>query len=124
MPTTENILLVEDDPDQAMLFSQVLSLSGYKVSITTSAEEAQQRMDEPSFALLLVDWDLPDGMNGDALIRWTKALFPGIKTILISNHPLVDDIAAACGADAAFRKMESIASLRQLVMSLAPITKL
>jgi DNA-binding NtrC family response regulator len=112
------ILLVEDDPEQAILFAQVLQMSGYEVVSVLTAEAAQARLAEGSFALLLADWDLPGGMQGDALILWAKAHDPGIKTILFSNHPQVDEIATACGADAAFRKTEGILKMRQLVSNL------
>lgn len=116
-----NIILVEDDADQASLFAQVLEASGYAVVIAANAEEAQVRLRAESFALLLADWDLGGGMNGDALIHWAKAQFPAIKTILFSNHYEVDEIAVACHADASFRKVEGIVPLRQLVARLAPM---
>jgi DNA-binding NtrC family response regulator len=115
-----NILLVEDDPEQASLFAQVLQMSGSAVETVADASEAQARMTAEPFALLLVDWDLPGEMKGDALILWTKIHHSGIKTILFSNHPQVDDIAAACGADASFRKTEGIIRLRQLITALVP----
>ena len=114
------VLLVEDDYDQALLFAQVLKMSGYVEETVSNAGEAQARMAAEPFALLLADWDLEGGMNGDALIAWTKTRYPGMKSILFSNHPGVDEIAAACGADAGFRKIEGIIKLRELVASLAP----
>lgn len=115
------ILLVEDDHEQAMLFTQVLQLVGYAVETTSSAEEAQVRLASAPFALLLADWDLADGMQGDALIRWAKARDPGIKTVLFSNHPQVHEIAAACGADASYQKTDGIARLRELIARLVPL---
>ncbi len=80
---------------------------------------AQARLAAEPFALLVADWDLGGGgMNGDALIRWAKARYPDMKTMLFSNHPEVEEIAVACGADAAFRKMAGIAEFRQVVMAL------
>jgi len=119
--TTAKILLVEDDPEQVRLFSQVLELSGYQVASVHSAEEARARLTAEPFALLLADWDLGGGMQGDELIRGTKAEHVGIKAMLFSNHPQVNEVAAACGADAAFRKIEGIVKLRQLVKELAPL---
>jgi DNA-binding NtrC family response regulator len=118
---TVPILMVEDDHDQAALFSQVLQMSGYAVEDVASAEEAQARLAAQSFALLLADWDLGGGMKGDALILWAKAQCPGIKTILFSNHSQVVGIAATCGADAAFRKIDGVVKFRQLVATLVPL---
>lgn len=115
------ILLVEDDREQAILYAQVLEASGYDVVVTESAEEAQARMTAEAFDLLLADWDLGAGMmTGDTLIVWAKAHDPTIKTILFSNHFEVLDLVKACGADAAFRKVEGILPLRRLVSELVP----
>lgn len=111
------VLLVEDDQEQAMLFAQVLQMSGYAVDVVSDAAEAQARLTAEPYDLLLTDLDLVGGMNGDALIRWAKMHDASIKSILFSNHPLVDDVAAACGADAAFHKIEGIVQLRKLVKS-------
>lgn len=116
-----NVLMVEDDSEQAILFAQMLEMFGYAVETVASAEAARVRLAAEPFALLLTDWDLGGGMKGDALILWAKAQFPGIKTVLFSNHSQVNDIAAACGADAAFRKIEGIVKLRQLVTDLVPL---
>lgn len=112
------ILLVEDDWDQAVLFARVLETSGHTVVAAATAEEAQARLAAESFDLLLADWDLGGGMNGDALICWAKTRYPGMKTILFSNHLEVNEIAAACGADAALRKVDGIGPLRRLVSCL------
>lgn len=114
----DKILLVEDDYEQALLFSRVLAASGYAVIDTATAEEARVKLAAEPFDLLLADWDLGGGMNGDALISWAKTRYPGLKSILFSNHLEVDEIAKACGADAAFRKVDGIAPLRQLVSRL------
>ena len=89
------ILLVEDDPEQAALFSQVLQLSGHSVETAATAEEALPRLSACPYCLLLADWDLPGDMQGDTLIAQAKVGFPAIKTILFSNHIHVDDAAAA-----------------------------
>ena len=116
------VLLVDDDNEQGMLFGQVLEMSGYSVEIVANAEAAQARLAAEPFALLLADWDLGGGgMNGDALILWAKTHDPDMKTILFSNHPEVDEIAVACDADAAFRKVEGMIPLRQLVSSPASL---
>jgi len=115
------ILLVEDDYEQALLFSRVLTACGYVVIDTAIAEEAQAKLAAEPFDLLLADWDLGSGMNGDALINWAKARYSDLKAILFSNHQEVNEMARACGADAAFSKVEGITPLRQLVSSLVPL---
>lgn len=117
MTSSPNILLVEDDRDQAMLFTQVLRLGGLQVDTAITAEDAVCRLNDLCFSLLLADWDLP-GMKGDALITYAKSHCPAMKTMLYSNHASVDEIADACHADAWFRKSDDIFRLRQLVRDL------
>lgn len=109
--------MVEDDPDQAGLFSLVLSNDGREIITASNAEAALARLVECPAALLLVDWDLP-GMKGDALITAVKAQYPETRTILFSNHIHVDQAATACGADGWFRKMDNIDQLQAMIADL------
>ena len=89
-------------------------------AFTTTAARAQAYLRTEPYALLLADWDLGGGMAGDTLIVWAKKEQPGLKTVLFSNHPELDAVAAASGADAAFRKISGVDLLRQLIIRLAP----
>jgi len=111
------ILLVEDDPDQANLYAGMLATAGYEIVAVHDAEEALVRLADGPFDLALIDWDLPR-MSGDALITLIKAQYPGVKTILFSNHSEVNRKAASSGADAWMRKMEGIFRLRELIADL------
>lgn len=119
MTTAPRILLVEDDPEQALLFGQVLKSSGYQVVTVATAEEAQASLAASPFELLLADWSLP-GMKGDTLISLAKTQYPGMHTILYSNHTDVDIAAEVVGADAWFRKIEGVAKLRKTIRTLLP----
>ncbi|MHB9024082.1 MAG: response regulator [Armatimonadota bacterium] len=114
MTSAPRILLVEDDPEQALLFGQVLRSFGYDVDTVTTAEEAQEHLEASPFDLLLADWQLPL-MKGDALITLVKSQHPEIGTILFSNHTNVRQAAELAGADAWLRKFEGIDELRRLV---------
>jgi len=119
MPTTLRILLVEDDPEQAMMFGQVLKSSGYQVETVATAEDARASLAASQFELLLADWSLPV-MKGDALISLAKTEYPAMKTMLFSNHNDVNKAAEGAGADAWFRKIDGIARLRQAIGKLLP----
>lgn len=108
------ILLVEDDREQASLFSSVLAMVGFEVDIAYNAETAVTRLGEGQFDLVLVDWDLPV-MKGDALIILIKSEYPDVKTVLFSNHTDVNKAAESSGPDAWMRKSEGILRLRQIV---------
>ncbi|HEY3416066.1 MAG TPA: response regulator [Armatimonadota bacterium] len=114
MDISRLILLIEDDIEQAYLFVDELKMHNFTVTAVTTAEEALATLATTSFALALVDLQLPD-LSGDALITRMKAHDPGMKTILFSNNTRVQHTAAACGADAAFRKLDSIFELGAIV---------
>ncbi len=116
---TANILLVEDDPDQASLFTMVLTLAGYDTVTTADATTGLARMADTTINLVLVDWDLP-GMKGDAFITLVQERYPGVKTVLFSNHGNVDEAGRACHADAWMVKSDGIKCLQQLIAALLP----
>ena len=116
-PSSGRILMVEDDPEQAMLFAMLLKSAGYNTTNVVNAEAALAALTQSSYDLLLADRDLPV-MKGEALITFVKAEYPALKTLLFSNHANVDKIAAACGADAWFRKSDNIFNLRQIIADL------
>ena len=117
--TTATILLVEDDPEQALLFGQALRRAGYTVVNAATAEEALAKLASDAVTLLLVDWDLP-GMNGDELITRVKGRFPILRTVLFSNHAHVDQAARASGADAWVRKIEGVNHLLGIIRAQLP----
>jgi DNA-binding NtrC family response regulator len=112
--TMAHILLVEDDEDQAQLFTQVLEMAGNAVTTAGTADDALATLPSAPFALLLADWDLPD-TKGDTLIAAVRGSYPTLRTVLYSNHAHVDEAAQACGADAWVRKSEGIQRLRQVI---------
>ena len=54
-----NVLLVEDDPGVARLFTTILERSGYKVTAVTTAEDALAALQGALFHCLVVDLILP-----------------------------------------------------------------
>lgn len=119
MPPAFRILLVEDDPEQANLFSAVLAMDGYEVETVFDAETAIVRLREGKFDLVLIDWDLPV-IKGDALILLIKLDYPNVKTVLFSNHNDVNMVAESSGADAWMRKSEGIHRLSQIIADQLP----
>ena len=110
----QRILLVEDDPEQADLFSRVLTMKGYDVVTAFDAEAALSCLREQAFDLVLLDWDLP-GIKGDAFIYLLKVEHPDMKTMLFSNHADIAEAARASGADAWMVKSEGIVRLREII---------
>lgn len=117
---SSRILLVEDDPEQGRLFAAVLAMDGHEIITAGTAEEAITRLAQEPFALAIIDWDLP-GMMGDDLILLMKADYPGVKTLLFSNHNDVNQVAEAADADASMKKMEGIIRLREIIADLLQV---
>ncbi len=117
MNPVRRILLIEDDPDQSSLYTDVLVARGYAVTLAPRGERAMACLRQEVFDLALVDWHLP-GLPGDQVVARIKAQHPGVAVILFSNFPGVEEIAMACGADAGLVKGTDIQTLRATIADL------
>lgn len=63
-----NILVVEDEAPLAELLKYNLEASGYSVDVAARGDEAETRLQERPFDLILLDWMLP-GLSGIELCR-------------------------------------------------------
>lgn len=82
-----NILLVDD---HAIITEGLRSLLAsderFKViGMTNSAEEAIKFLEKEKVDIMISDYSLP-GMDGLALIKYTKRVFPDLKVIVLSMH--------------------------------------
>ena len=66
------ILIVDDNPTNLKLASQVLEVEGYRVDQAADAEQAQELLQHMTPDLILMDIALP-GMDGLTLTRKLKA---------------------------------------------------
>ena len=67
-----DIYYVEDDENIACTVKEYLAQRGYRVSVFPTISAAKQALEGRVPALVLVDWNMPDG-NGDALCRWIRS---------------------------------------------------
>ena len=80
------ILLVEDDPDAAMFFRDVLTgRGGYEVTHTADPALALSLATRETWGLLLTDLHLP-GMTGLEMLAAVRAVRPALPVILVSAH--------------------------------------
>src|ERR1051325_6789298 len=93
--TEKRILLVEDEADLRKALALGLRRAGYQVDIAASAAEAQQLIEAQSYALVLADWQLPDG-NGIDLAD--LAVRGRAKTLIISGFAIGFSGGAGGGA--------------------------
>jgi CheY-like chemotaxis protein len=80
------ILLVEDDPDAAMFFRDVLTgRGGYDVTHTADPALALSLATRETWGLLLTDLHLP-GMTGLELLAAVRAVRPALPVMMVSAH--------------------------------------
>jgi CheY-like chemotaxis protein len=98
-----HVLVVEDDPEQSVLFARVLERAGYAVTAVADGETALAMLQRGAFDLVLSDYRLP-GMKGDELIDEIKQRGVRVKTVLMSNQLGIRDTACGCCADGCYPK--------------------
>jgi PAS domain S-box-containing protein len=82
----ETILVVDDEPELALIAESTLSKYGYRVLNAGTASEAIKILDShPEVDLLFSDVVMPGGMDGFALAQHAKQKYPKIKTLLASG---------------------------------------
>ena len=111
---TVTVLLVEDDPDSAILMAQILELEGYRVLEARSGTEALERAFDPDIRAALLDVMLP-GIDGFEVCRRLRQdeRTARLPVAFISARSLPEDRAAGLqvGADVYLTKPISRAAL-------------
>ena len=79
------ILLLEDDEDVAELLVLVLRAAGYIVDLAITVAQAERRLAERGYGLVIADWRLADG---DGTIVADRAADLGAKTAILSGYAL------------------------------------
>ena len=96
----KTILIIEDDPVSSEYFGEVLSGTGVKLFIASSAEDGISKLKEnPAIDLVLLDIRLP-GINGYEATKILKQQKPGLVIIAQTAYALYGDrekaIEAGC----------------------------
>lgn len=97
------VMVVDDDQDLCANLWDLLRERGYRVGLAHSAPEAEQRLRENAYRVVLVDMKLPAG-NGTEVVQTVRRLHPEARTIVITGHgtelqQLIERVLAD-GADA------------------------
>ncbi len=93
---TNDILVVDDEPDIRELIGGVLEDEGYGVRSAATAEKALEevRMRAPGLVILDV-WLQGSDMDGLSLLKYLKSIDPLIPVIVISGHGNIETAVAA-----------------------------
>jgi len=98
---TNNILIVDDEPDIREMVAAFLEDESYETYCVANAQDAQAYLntDTPSLAILDI-WMRDSSMDGISLLNWIKDSYPDIPVIMISGHGTVEMAVNAIKAGA------------------------
>lgn len=95
------IAVIDDDPDQLAWIAAVLQSEGHLSYGFSSGEAAIRALRSTTFDLLLVDWEIPGGINGIDLVKWIRRSLPEhIPVIFVTARVREQDIVEALQAGA------------------------
>ena len=77
------ILIVDDDPDIALVLKDLLEHSGYQVQVAVTGAEALSRVKAESCSAVLLDLMLPD-MDGLSVLTLLKGMDPALPVIMLT----------------------------------------
>ncbi|MDC8002752.1 sigma-54 dependent transcriptional regulator [Aureisphaera galaxeae] len=90
----DTILILEDDIAFLTMLSTFLERKGYSVEGVSSMAEAEGRLLEKSFSLLITDLKLPDG-SGLSILEYAKEKSPSTQVILMTGYAEVSSAVKA-----------------------------
>src|SRR5437016_434457 len=79
------VLVIDDEPQVREFVSTVLRREGWTVTQSPSAEDAFERSEEASWAVVFCDVML-GGANGYSVLRHFKEKLPETKVVLMTGH--------------------------------------
>src|SRR2546427_6485637 len=94
MGEQDAILVVDADPEAALLLSDFLEREGYSVVVAATGAEGLRRIHEERFALVLLDLKLPD-VDGTVLMREAGRVEAPPEVIVVTGHATLDSAIQA-----------------------------
>lgn len=87
------ILLVDDEPEILRLLARRLGRQGCEVTPATDSARALELLRQGPFDIAIVDFMMP-GMNGLELAAQCCQRYPGLKILMLTGSPVVEEIEA------------------------------
>ncbi|MGI5835659.1 MAG: response regulator, partial [Chloroflexota bacterium] len=102
----ESVLVVDDDPLQRQVISELLGSLGYQVESADSGAAALEKLRASPVDLLILDMVMPGEMDGAETYRQALKIRRNQRAIIVSGFAKSDQIrdAQALGAGAFLRK--------------------
>jgi CheY-like chemotaxis protein len=115
---SQTVIVVEDEPDTAEMFAEMMRLIGFQVVKSFGGVRAIDQIAEKKPAVVLLDLMMPD-LSGLEVLRYMRRdpRLSNIPVIIVSAKGLPPDIKSGLDAGAAFylTKPVAFADLRQAV---------
>jgi len=92
---SEKILIVDDDPVQLEVTSNLLSCLGYQIDTAGSGEEALEYFKNKRYDLLMLDMVMSGGIDGITTYENAQEINPLQKSIIFSGYSMIERIAEA-----------------------------
>lgn len=114
-PQARRVLVVDDEPENARMMSEILTEEGYEVCVATTGEEARKTWAQSHFDAALLDGLLPD-VSGWAIAREIRRDAPNALLAIVTGGDVRgqnrDNLALV---DAVFRKPIDIGALDEFL---------
>lgn len=113
------IYYAEDDLHIAQAVNEYLEQRNFRVEVFPTLREARQALRSRLPALLLVDWNMPDG-HGGQLCLWAKERWPNLPLIFLTVRQDAEDIVWGLqnGADDYVTKPFELSVLHARILAL------
>jgi len=110
----KKILIVEDDPNQCLLYETELSAEGYEVISAPDGRAALERVEKERPALVVMDISMP-GMDGIEAMSRMLAKDHKLPVILNTAYATYKDNFRAWSADAYVVKSSDLTELKETI---------
>lgn len=95
-----DIALLEDNPTDARLIKSYIESTGHSCKVFETGKSLIRELPNNSYAILLVDWELPD-IAGDEILKWVrKNIGLELPVIFVTGRDSTQDIVAMLDAGA------------------------
>ncbi len=91
----ETVLVVDDDPSQRQIASEILTHLGYQVAVAASGEEAVRYLHDRPVDLVVLDMLMPPGIDGLETYGRIRAIRPDQKAIIVSGFSQSERVSEA-----------------------------
>ena len=109
------IMLVDDNPDVADLFSEILTEAAFSVDVFTTGRAALNSCVSVRYAMVIADINMPD-IDGLALLQMIRAQRPLMPYIFVSGRNAPRDENIVQNADAFVLKIDAPRDLTRKVI--------